>query len=162
MNAVPQPEFTECPPTTPIPGEHLARERPHLAAGRGHAGTIPFVPAIPLNDDRTTRHPAANQREGERDRGQSERDSGNINGAQSAIESNQERKAEAKQENSLNYSAYDDGLRAVAGEGYEGRHRITQSICQHFESCLENWTWEHYLCGATCAVMTFLLVLEWF
>lgn len=160
MNALPQPEYAEFPPT--IPSGHIARERSHLAAGGGYEGIIPPFPSIQRHDDRAAELIITDQQAGERNRGQSERDSANINGAHSAIESNPQRKTQTKQENSLNYRSDDDGVPSIAGEGYEGRHRITQSLCQHFESCLEHWTWEHYLCGATCALMTFLLVLEWF
>ncbi len=160
MNALPQPEYAESPPT--VPSGHIPRKRSHLAIGGGHEGIVPTFPSIQRHDDRVARVINADQQAGERNRGQSERDSANINGAHSAIESNPQRKTQTKQENSLNYRSDDDGVPAVTGEGYEGRHRITQSLCQHFESCLELWTWEHYLCGATCGLMTFLLVLEVF
>lgn len=159
MNALPQSDAHSSPP---LPNGHFPPERSPLAHRGGYEGAIPFVPPKSWHDDRAPGHPFANQRTGERNRGKSERDSSNINGAHGAIESTQTRETETEQESSLNNSADDDGVPFAAGERHERRDGITQSLCQHFKGCLAQWTWEHYLCGATCAVMTFLLVLEWF
>lgn len=159
MNAVPQSDEHITPP---LPNGRTPTRHSRLAIGRGHERAIPLVSSKSRDDDRATQHPFANPRKGARNRGQSERDSGKINGAHSAIESNPERQAQTEQESSLNNSADDDGVSSIAGERHARSHRIAQSLRQHFKGCIAEWTWEHYLCGATSALMTFLLVLELF
>lgn len=160
MNALLQPDDQHIPP--PLPNGNFRAEHSRVALGRGHEGAISFVPTPSQYDDRAAQHPFANQREAARNRGQSETDSGNIDGAHSAIESSQAREAETEQENSLSNSPDDDGLSVAARERHARCDRIIESIREHFKSCLAEWQWEHYLCGATCALLTYLLVLELF
>lgn len=160
MNALLQPDDQHIPP--PLPNGNFRAEHSRVALGRGHEGAISFVPTPSQHDDRAPQRFVADKGEAARNWRQAAGNSGNIDGAHSAIESSQEREAETEQENSLSNSLDDDGLSVAARERHARCDRIIESIREHFKSCLAEWQWEHYLCGATCALMTYLLVLELF